>query len=412
MKDDAQAVPVIRFLDRSTPPHIATLILLAGMSAMVMNIYLPSLPQMADYFGTSYAVMQLSVPFFLFCSAVLQLFIGPISDNLGRRPVMIGGITLFLIATLGCIFAPNTAVFLTFRVLQAIIACAMVLSRAVIRDLYAQDQSASMIGYVTMGMAIVPMISPAVGGALQQVFDWHASFWVMFIVGLLILILVIFDQGETATPSSKSILGQFGEYPELLRAPRFWGYTLAAAFCSGAFFAYLGGAPFVGSVVFGLEPVWLGILFGAPAIGYFLGNFLTGLYATRFGVNAMVMWGCAANAFGGTVSLMIFLLGYGSALTFFGMMTLVGLGNGLCLPNATAGLLSVRPHLAGTASGLGGAIMIGGGSGLAVLVGALLTPETGAYPLLITMLATAVAGLICIMFVIRRERSLEQAAGR
>ncbi|MFT6675266.1 MAG: DHA1 family bicyclomycin/chloramphenicol resistance-like MFS transporter [Sulfitobacter sp.] len=400
------STPVVRFFDRTTPPHIATLILLAGLSAMVMNIFLPSLPQMAEYFGTDYAIMQLSVPLFLLCSAILQLFIGPISDNLGRRKVMIGGLILFIAATLGCIFAPNTAVFLAFRVGQAVIATAMVLSRAVIRDLYTQDQSASMMGYVTMGVALVPMISPAIGGAIEQVFDWHMTFWLMVVVAALILVLVWFDMGETARHSGKSMLGQFKEYPELLRAPRFWGYAMAAGFCSGAFYAYLGGAPFVGSTVFNLSPFWLGIYFGAPAIGYFAGNFLTGLYATRFGVNAMVLWGCLANAIGGAVSLLIFFSGHGTAETFFGLMTLVGLGNGLCIPNATAGMLSVRPHLAGTASGLGGSIMIGGGSGLAVLAGALLTPESGAYPLLWLMFVTAIAGVLSILLVIRREKKL------
>jgi DHA1 family bicyclomycin/chloramphenicol resistance-like MFS transporter len=167
----------------------------------------------------------------------------------------------------------------------------------------------------------------------------------------------------------------------------------------------------VGSTVFGLDPFWLGMYFGAPAVGYFTGNFITGLFATRFGVNRMVLWGCLANAAGGALSLTIFLLGYGTAETFFGMMTLIGLGNGLCIPNATAGMLSVRPHLAGTASGLGGAIMIGGGSGLAVLVGYLLTPETGAYPLILLMLATAIAGVCSILLVIRRERHLNLTAG-
>ena len=162
----------------------------------------------------------------------------------------------------------------------------------------------------------------------------------------------------------------------------------------------------MGSVVFELDPFWLGIYFGAPAIGYFCGNWLTGLFSQRFGVNNMVMWGCLANATGGTLSLLIFLSGHGSAESFFGMMTLIGLGNGLCIPNATAGMLSVRPHLAGTASGLGGAIMIGGGSGLAVLAGLLLTPETGAYPLILIMQLTAVAGVLSILVVIRRERAL------
>jgi DHA1 family bicyclomycin/chloramphenicol resistance-like MFS transporter len=402
--------PVIRFLDRTTPPHVSTLILLAGLSAMVMNIFLPSLPQMAEYFDTSYAVMQLSVPLYLFCSAILQLFIGPISDNLGRRRVMIWGISLFLLATLGCIFAPNATVFLLFRVSQAVIATAMVLSRAIIRDLYSQEQSASVIGYVTMGMALVPMISPAIGGTLEELFSWKATFWAMFIIAAIILALVLADLGETARKSDKSMLDQFKEYPELLRSPRFWGYALAAAFCSGAFFAYLGGAPFVGAVVFGMSPFWLGIYFGAPAVGYFAGNFITGRYATRFGVNRLVLAGCIANAIGGALLLLVFYSGFGSPNVFFGLMTFVGIGNGLCIPNATAGMLSVRQHLAGTASGLGGAIMIGGGSGLAVLAGQLLTPESGVFPLIWLMFLTALAAIVSILLVIKRERQLALTA--
>ena len=401
-----QAPPRVRFLDRTTPPHIATLILVAGLSAMAMNVFLPSLPSMAEHFGTDYSVMQLSVPLYLFISGFMQLFIGPISDNLGRRKVMIGSLVLFLIATLGCILAPTTAVFLFFRMAQAIIATGMVLSRAVIRDLYTQDQSASMIGYVTMGMALVPMISPAIGGALDQLFGWQAPFWLLFCAGTAALMLVGRDMGETARESGKSLLAQFGDYPELLRSRRFWGYAASAGFSSGAFFAYLGGAPFVGSEVFGMNAFWLGMLFGAPAVGYFVGNFITARCATRFGINRLVLWGCIANAVGGAISLVLFLMGYGSPATFFGMMTFVGLGNGLCIPNATAGMLSVRPHLAGTASGLGGAIMIVGGAALSALAGFLLTPQTGAYPLLWLMLLTALAGCAAILVVIRREKTL------
>ncbi|MEM6940469.1 MAG: multidrug effflux MFS transporter [Pseudomonadota bacterium] len=400
------SIPKIKFLDRNTPPHVATLILLSGISAMVMNIFLPSLPRMAEDFNTSYAVMQLSVPLYLFCSALMQLFIGPLSDNLGRRPVMLGGLVLFMLATLGCIFAPNATIFLAFRVGQAVIATGLVLSRAVLRDLYTQDQAASKIGYVTMGMALVPMLAPAVGGAVEELAGWRYTFWLILLIAGAVLALVYRDMGETAKPTDNSVWAQFKEYPELLRSPRFWGYALAAAFCSGAFFAYLGGAPFVGSTVFGLDPFWLGIYFGSPAVGYFAGNWMTGLYATRFGVNAMVFWGCMANATGGAVSLLIFISGYGTAETFFGMMTLVGIGNGLCIPNATAGMLSVRPHLAGTASGLGGAIMIGGGAALAGIAGMTLSPETGAYPVLIIMLVTAIAGVLSIWMVRRRELAL------
>ncbi|WP_300062198.1 multidrug effflux MFS transporter [uncultured Roseobacter sp.] len=398
--------PNIRFLDRSTPPHIATLILLAGMSATAMNMFLPSLPNMTAYFQTDYGLMQLSVGLYLGISAVLQILIGPISDKAGRRPVILWGLALFLVATLGCIYAPTAELFLVCRMCQAIVAVAMVLSRAAVRDMFEQDKAASMIGYVTMGMAIVPMISPMLGGFLDEAFGWRANFWALFIMGALTLWLAWKDQGETATKSGKSLTRQFGEYPELLTSPRFWGYSLAAGFCSGAFFAYLGGGPFVGSVVFGLSPFWVGIYFGAPALGYFFGNMFTGMLAQRVGLNPLVLIGSLINAFGVLLSLLIFLFGQGSALSFFGLMTFVGLGNGLVIPNATAGMLSVRPQLAGSASGLGGAIMIGGGAALSMLAGAALSEQTGALPLLVIMLATSTAAVISILLVYRRERRI------
>jgi len=397
--------------DRRSPPHIVTLILLAGMSACVMNMFLPSLPAMSSYFETDYAVMQLSVAIYLAVSGVLQIFVGPLSDKYGRRPIVLLGLVVFCVATVGCIYAPNIETFLAFRMMQAGIATSMVLSRAAVRDMYTQDEAASMIGYVTMGMAVVPMISPAIGGLLDELFGWQSVFWALLIMGLCTMALAWSDMGETARQSGKTLTQQFGEYPELLRSVRFWGYALSAGFSSGAFFAYLGGAPFVGQEVFGMSPAVLGFYFGAPAVGYFLGNFLTGRFAVRFGVNQMVLWGCIANSVGGAISLSIFFAGYGSPLSFFGLMTLVGLGNGLCIPNATAGMLSVRPHLAGTASGLGGAIMIGGGAALSAWIGMLLTPESGAFPLLWMMLITALLGLASILTVIRRERTLALRSG-
>jgi DHA1 family bicyclomycin/chloramphenicol resistance-like MFS transporter len=403
---DIPSVPAVRFLDRSTAPHVITLILLASISALAMNIFLPSLPNMTDHFQTDYRLMQLSVAIYLAVNAVLQLIVGPVSDKFGRRPVILWGVGLFLLATLGCLYAPTAEVFLFFRMCQAVVAVAMVLSRAVVRDMFPQDQAASMIGYVTMGMAVVPMIGPAFGGVLDEVFGWQANFWALFILGGLIFWLTWNDLGETAVKSGKTLAAQFGEYPELLRSPRFWGYSLSSAFSSGAFFAYLGGAPFVGSEVFGMPPSTLGFYFGAPAVGYFLGNFLTGRYAARFGVNKLVFWGCSLNLFGVGLSLLIFLTGNGTALSFFGLMTFVGLGNGLSIPNSVAGMLSVRAHLAGTASGLGGAIQIGGGAALSALAGALLTPETGAFPLLYIMLVTAALAVVCIRYVIYREKQL------
>ncbi len=399
----------VRFLDRTTPPHIFTLILIAGVSALSMNVFLPSLPKMTVYFDTEYRLIQLSVSAYLLCNAILQIIVGPISDRYGRRPVILYGFALFALATLGCIYAQTVEVFLAFRMLQGVVVVGIVLSRAVVRDMVPQDQAASMIGYVTMGMAIVPMIGPAIGGLLDEAFGWQANFWLLFALGLATLWVCWRDMGETATERSTSFAAQFRQYPELLMSRRFWGYCLAAAFGAGAFFAYLGGAPYVGSEVYGLEPGTLGIYFGAPALGYFLGNWVSGRYSVRYGINRLIVVGTVLTSMGLAVSLMLFYAGLGSVNIFFGFMTFVGLGNGLVMPNANAGLLSVRPHLSGSASGLGGAIMIGGGAALSALAGALLQPGRGAYPLLWIMFLSSTMAVICITYVLQRERQLRGA---
>ncbi|OBY25962.1 multidrug effflux MFS transporter [Leisingera sp. JC1] len=389
-----------------TPPRIFTLILLAGLSALGMNLHLPSLAGMAEYYAVDYRVMQLSVALYLAGNAVVQIFVGPISDQMGRRPVILISIALFLVATLGCIFAPTAELFLLFRVAQTVVAATMVLSRAAVRDMYDTNEAASMIGYVTMGMAVVPMIGPAIGGFLDQWMGWTANFWLLFLVGAATLLITFSDFGETAHKSGKTLVAQFREYPELLQSPRFWGYSLSSGLASGAFFAYLGGAPFVGTEVYGLSTAELGVFFSAPAVGYFAGNFISGRFSTRLGVNRMVLWGCVINGGGVLASLLIAMAGADTVWTFFGLMCFVGLGNGMAIPNATAGAISVRPHLAGTASGLSGAIMIGAGAALSAFAGMLLVPGSTAVPLLVIMFATAIMGLVAILLVVWRERQI------
>jgi MFS transporter, DHA1 family, multidrug resistance protein len=393
-----------RFLDRTTPPHVMTLVALSAMSALAMNVFLPSLPSMAAYFDTSYAVMQLSVSLYLAVTAVLQLFIGTISDRYGRRPVLLVSLFIFVLATVGTLLAPNAVVFLIFRMMQGAIISAIALSRAAIRDVMDEGQAASRIGYVTMGMALVPMIAPAIGGTLDGIFGWRGSFGLMLMAGLAILALAWADMGETKHDRGGSLAAQFGALPELLRAPRFWAYCVTATLASGAFFAYLGGAPFVGTQVFGMTPAQLGAFFGAPAIGYAAGNFLSGRFAARIGINRMIILGCIAGFGGMALLTVIFLSGGLSQWTFFGCMIFTGLGNGMLLPSATSGMMSVRPHLAGSASGLGGAIMVGGGAALSALAGALLTAASGAGPLIWLMVITTGLGLPPMLYVLHREK--------
>lgn len=399
-------IPPPRFLDRSTAPSIFTLIVLTGLGALSMNVFLPSLPQMAEYFGAEYGVVQLSVALYLGVNAALQLLVGPLSDRYGRRPVILVGVAIYCLASLGCLWAPDVITFLVFRMIQASVVVGLVLGRAVVRDLYPRDQAASMIGYVTMGMAIVPMVGPVIGGALGQAFGWKANFWLLFGAGLVILLLAWADLGETARKGEERLRDQFVQYPTLLLSRRFWGYSLSSTLASGAFFAYLGGAPLVGARIFGLEPALLGLFFGAPALGYFFGNFISGRFSVRVGVDRMILWGALITVAGLSTGLGLFFLGYKTALVFFGSMTFVGLGNGMVLPNATSGMMSIRPDLAGTASGLGGSIMLAGGASLSALSGVILSQSDQAYPLIYLMLACAIGAAASAIYTARRNHAL------
>ncbi len=398
------------FLNRETQPSMLTLVLLASISALAMNSFLPSLPNMAEHFGSSTALMGLSVGVYLGTSAIFQILVGPLSDRIGRRTVSLWALIIFSVVSISCVYAPNTFVFMFLRALQAIAACTFVVARAVVRDTTETQASGSKIAYISMGTAICPMFGPALGGLLDGWFGWEANFWFIGGLGFFILLITYFDLGETVPESTQGFRQQFSEYPELLLSRRFWGYCLASAFGAGAFFAYLGGGPFVGSIVYNLSPEMLGLYFGAPAIGYFFGNFLSGRFTIRFGIDAMILWGLWIIFSGLSLSMVCSYVGYGTVETFFGFMIFVGLGNGLTIPNATAGMLSVRPHLAGTASGLGGAMMIAIGAALSTLAGAFLVPGSNEMPLLMLMWFSSLSGVAVIIYVRQRNKKLKKSS--
>ncbi|MDQ7260936.1 multidrug effflux MFS transporter [Paracoccus sp. PS-1] len=387
-------------------PSLITLVSISATGALSMNIFLPSLPAMARDFGVEYGFMQLSVSAFLAVSAVLQLLCGPISDRFGRRPVVLGSFAIFLLATLGTLLAPSAGWFMLFRLVQAVVTTGFVISRAVVRDIVPAEQAASMIGYVTMGMSLVPMIAPTLGGVLDETLGWQASFIAMGIAGLGVMALCAWDLTETAHGGGVPLRQQVATYPVLARSQRFWGYALAATLSAGSFYAYLGGAPFVGQVVLHLTPAEVGYWFAGPSIGYALGNFISARFSTRIGMNRMILVGALICSGFLLAALLVDLAGGLTPLVFFGAVGFMGLGNGMLLPNANAGMMSVRPELAGTASGLGGAMAVAGGAGLAALAGALLHDDSGAGPLLVIMTGSAIASILFILWVMIRERQV------
>lgn len=289
---------------------------------------------------------------------------------------------------------------------QAAIVTAMVLSRAIVRDIAPPDEAGSMLAYVTMGMALVPMIAPTVGGILTNHYGWESSFWALFAVGLVLFAVVWFDLKETAPKSEVSLLSQWHNFPELLRSKRFVGYTVSVTCAAGAFYAYIGGAAYVGTSRFGLSEAALGAYMGTPALGYFFGNFIAGRYSRRVGINRMILAGGLVATAGIAGALVLSAFGHSSVNIFFGAMVFLGLGNGMQLPNALAGTLMVRPQLAGTAAGLGGSIMIAGGASISAFAGTLLGGPSGEVPLLLLMTLMSLAAIVAILSVMARERRL------
>lgn len=389
---------------RPAAPNLATLVIAASVAPLAMNVFLPSLPGMARHFEADYSVMQLLVSLYLVATAVVQLGIGPASDRFGRRPVLLAGFAIFNIATLAALYAPTVHWLLVCRIFQAFSAAGIVLSRAIVRDTVDTADAASKIGYITMGMSVTPMVAPLIGGYLDEFFGWQASFWFALAFGIVAFLVIYFDLGETNRHRTSSMGAQFRSYPELLTAPRFWGYTATSTFASGAFFAFLGGGPYVSTEILKLTPSQYGFYFGIISIGYMVGNFISGRFSRQMGLNWMMMVGNIVSCAGLTVSLLLFLAGVFHPLSLFGPAAIVGIGNGMTLPNVNAGIVSVRPHLAGSASGLAGALTFGGCAVVAAITAALLSPHSGPYPLLVMMLASSILAVVASYYVIRRAR--------
>jgi len=393
-------------LNNKTPPLIITLVLTSALGPLAMNVFLPSLPGIAADFKVSSATSQLSVSLYLAAVAILQLIFGPASDKLGRRPVILFGFCVMILGTVICIIAQSFEWFLIGRILQAFSSVGIVLSRAIARDITEGPATTKLIAYVTMGMSLAPMLGPVMGGLLDEFYGWQASFYLTLVFGFIALAMVFFDLGETNTNRHGSFKNQIKAYPDLFRSRRFWGFCGTTMFSSGAFFAFLGGGSLVADRVYNLSPYQYGLYFMFVSIGYLLGNFTSGKYSERLGINRTMLSGSVIATLGLSVAFIFALLKLPHPFAFFGMVFFVGFGNGMTLPTANAGVVNVRPKLAGSASGLNGSIQLGGGALLSVLAGFSISTTSGVIPLVIVMLISLICAILCSLYVIHVERKI------
>src|SRR6202165_3429649 len=255
-------------------PSLALLALVTAIAPAALHMLVPSLPLLAVVFEAPPGVVQLALTLFLAGIAVGQLVYGPVSDRYGRRPVLIAGLALFLIGTVLCVLGWSLPALIPRRVVEACGGCAgMVLGRAIVRDVFDRERSASAIAMITMAMSLAPSISPAIGAYLAEWVGWRADFALLRAGGAAVVVLTIAKLEEThAAPASVSLAGMTRSFVLLLRSPAFRGFAFGTAFTSASWFTFLASAPYLLSEVLHQPPSTYGLMILLPMVGYILGN--------------------------------------------------------------------------------------------------------------------------------------------
>ena len=373
-------------------PPIWLLVAMIAVGPFTMQILVPSLPTLGREFAVSTTAVQLTVTLYLIAVGAGQLIYGPLSDRFGRRPLLMGGLALYVIASLAAAASGTIGWLVVARVLQAVGACAgVVIARAVIRDVWKGPEAASVLGYVTMGMTIAPMLAPLLGSLLDETVGWRYAMVACLAFGLP-LALVAWKRLPETLPAPQPLPGLFAmakAYRTLWSYPVFRAYIALTACATGVFFAFLGGAPYVVVQGMGYSPVTFALGFAIISIFFALGNWLAGALSKPLGILRMLGVGTVLTVLGSISALAMQVALPPHILVFFVPMSIVAIGNGMTQPNAIAGALSVRPQLAGTASALVGATQMGFGALMTFVVG--LVEHGAGLGTCITMAATGSA---------------------
>ncbi|MBI3507092.1 MAG: multidrug effflux MFS transporter [Proteobacteria bacterium] len=396
------------------PPVAATrtlfflVIALVAIGPLSTDLYLPSLPSIGRDLATGVAGTQLTMSIYMAAFAVAQLVHGPLSDRFGRRPVIIGGMTLYVAATAACAFAATIDQLVAARALQAAGACAgVVLGRAVVRDVYGREGAARMLALVGSVMAFAPAIGPVLGGIVEVNFGWRWNFAVLVVFAVALLAMVATRLVETNRLRDASALDpvrMLRNYATLLRDRRYLGYALCVSFGYGGLFAFLSGSSFVLIDDLGLAPDVYSWFFVVMVVGFFTGAQTAAHFTLRMGINRMLVLGAAINLVGGGTMLAVTLAGLtvpgvtGAAFVV-GPMAVYMIGMGINMPNAQGGALGPYPHMAGSASALMGFLQMA----CAALVGIAFGRLHGGTPVVLAALVLfcALAVTASLVFLVR-----------
>ncbi len=390
-------------LARPPSPPFLLLVAMTSASPFALNAMTPALPRIADDFAVPYVIVQLALTVALLAFGTAQLIAGPLSDRYGRRYIVIFGLSIFALGSLISALAPTAAVMIAGRALQAGGgAAAFILTRTIVYDTHERDAATAKISYMVMVMILAPVAGTLFGGYLVDYSGWRSIFWLITIVGVGLAVLSASMLAETNRYLGQSRrLGQIlREARELLALPMFWGYTGAAAFASGMFFAFLGVAPYIFEKVMGETPSHFVNYFLLMSAGYMAGNFASARLAARLGPVRMLGLGVALATIG--IALFWLMSDINRPIALFLPMMFMTFSNGVTLPSATVGAMALRPALSGTASGVGGMVQMLVASSMTTAVGAMLT--TSSKPMIVALTVCWLASGLCALLVYRRSR--------
>lgn len=322
---------------------------------LAIHLFLPVMPAVKSTFAISDALVELTFSITLFTMAIVTLFYGSLSDRYGRRPVLLGGLALFVLGSALSLAATSIGILIAGRFIQAVGAgCGLTLSRAIARDAYGPEALVKAIAYLTIAYTIGPMIAPPLGGALMDALGWRAAFWFALIAGLAIFAgayIVLFETrytGDMSAPRGRLLY----HYATLLGHGRFVAYVLQSGALSFAFFAIASASPLLMKELLGESGVDYGLYFMLFPLGYMSGNWISSRLSGRAPIDHMVLLGSAIAFVALSVQTVLILTGHLSPLLIFLPGGMTSFGQGLSLPNAQAGAMRVAPALAGTSAGL------------------------------------------------------------
>jgi MFS transporter, DHA1 family, multidrug resistance protein len=381
------------------------LVAMTGVAPISLYMLVPALPLLARSFASDISIAQMTVSLYMVGIACSQILMGPLSDRFGRRPVLLAGLGLMVVASAGCIFAESLPQLIVARFFQALGgATGMVVSRAIIRDLYSRERISSMISLVIAVMMIAQMLSPLTGGLLETAFGWRAIFYVITAASISVAAGIAFALPETRRVRPATGGGFRGDVGSLLTSRAFIGYVLCQALASQIIFTFAGGGPYIVVNQMGRTGAEYGAWFATTGFAYLIGNLFCVRYSPRYQLERLIWFGLSLQLAGSLLNLVWGLTGINQVPSWlFGTQMIVMFANAFVMSNSAAGAISVRPEAAGTASGAMGFLQMGVGALLsqfgAYLGGHFATPA----PLNAAVFALSLACASTMVFIIPRR---------